>query len=568
MVLADPPSDTVDLATTSTDTPFLKRVHGSTGTGVSGVPVAGGLDADGDGLADLVLAAMRASPAGRTEAGEVFLVFGDGTVTGTVDTGVPQSGVLRVWGAAANENTGNEVWMADVTGDGVGDLIVCRQNFTPGLRTGAGALTLLVGGTALRTQAKTLSPLDLANPPAAVTRATLWGAASRERLCIWARTGDVTGDGIDDIAVGADQHGPAHNGAVYLIRGGAHLIAAGTVDLAGFGQAQFPLEGHVLRLDPPGPSDHYHFGATVAIADLDADGRGEVLVAAALNRAGAGLPPAGDGFAHAVGGSPRGSVFIVWDEALADPWPPGHAITAGATPSTSTTLDGGAANRSFGEELVGGADHDGDGTSDLFVGDLTGTSPNGGSSGLGYVFYDAASLKGLTSDVDNLPPGLRTTTLYGPEPGAIAADTAALGDFDGDGHADLALSSPHASPLSRPSAGTFHVLFGRPGGWPVVVDLRPGQLPPESEVRVAEIYGARGTEGGDLGDTLAYSAAAGDVDGNGCTDLLFNEMLGNGTTPGSVDAGNLVVLGCRRFGCLLRDGFESGTTERWSSTEP
>jgi len=53
--------------------------------------------------------------------------------------------------------------------------------------------------------------------------------------------------------------------------------------------------------------------------------------------------------------------------------------------------------------------------------------------------------------------------------------------------------------------------------------------------------GANGAAPGDAGDTLSYSAASGDVDGDGRIDLITNEMVGNGIA-GQVDVGNLIVL--------------------------
>jgi hypothetical protein len=107
-----------------------------------------------------------------------------------------------------------------------------------------------------------------------------------------------------------DLFGPSHHGAVYLIRGGAHLAATQTVDLAAFGAGA--LDGHVARVDAPAASTHFHFGATLTIADLDGNGRAELIAAAALNRASAVLladeAPAGS--AHATGGTPDGTVYV------------------------------------------------------------------------------------------------------------------------------------------------------------------------------------------------------------------------------------------------------------------
>jgi hypothetical protein len=66
-------------------------------------------------------------------------------------------------------------------------------------------------------------------------------------------------------------------------------------------------------------------------------------------------------------------------------------------------------------------------------------------------------------------------------------------------------------------------------------------LDPEG-VSYALVNGARGTVGADRGDILGYSADAADVDGDGRTDLVLNEMLGNGLAPGTLDVGNLVAI--------------------------
>ena len=278
------PARSLDLADIATGDPGLLRLHGSSGNGSFGVPVAGGADLDGDGDNDLALAAMRASPLGRGNAGEVFVLFGDGTVSGAIDTGIPDARILRIQGAAAFENAGSEVWMDDVTGDGIADLIVSRQNHTPApSRVGAGAVSILVGGAALAAQAATLAPIDLAAPPAGVTITTFVGVASSDRLGMWARTGDVTGDGIADLAMSADQlngSGTPDCGAVYLVRGGAALAAGGIIDLEDFGTTALP--GDIARILPPPGSIEFHLGATLQVADLDGNGRAELIAAATL----------------------------------------------------------------------------------------------------------------------------------------------------------------------------------------------------------------------------------------------------------------------------------------------
>jgi hypothetical protein len=554
---ADAQSRTVvDLALLSTTGGELRRVHGSVGDGSRGLPVAGAGDLDGDGFADYALAAIQAAPLGRAGAGEVYLVFGDGTVSGSLDTAPFQADILKIAGAGPSETAGSSLWMDDVSGDGLSDLLIARQNYTHAPpdpdRTGAGALTILVGGAAVRSFAASAASLeqhlDLAAPPPSLLVASLVGAATFDRLGIWVRTGDVTGDGVADIAVGADQAsdlGASHHGAVYVIRGGPHLAASQTIDLADF--AGSALAGHVARVDPPAGSAHFHFGGTCQVADLDGNGRAEVIAAAALNRSSAGILASGapSGSAHATGGTADGTVHVAWDDNFpSTPWPAaGYRFAIDAAPGTRTSVDGGACNISFGEELLGGLDYDTDGAADLYVGDIIGDCSGQGRafSGTGYVLYAARDLKGLALDMGALPAGLVTTTFLGGSAGDISSDTAAHGDFDGDGCDDLAFSSPHAAPLGRTDAGTVHVFFGQPGPWPALIDLAPA-LPPPAGARSAEVYGAEGTVGANAGDTLCYSAAAGDVDGDGRTDLVTNEMLGDGVLPAAEDTGNLILL--------------------------
>jgi len=563
------PTHTIDLADVHTDARRFGRVHGSSGAGVTGVPVAGGFDIDGDGFTDHALAAMRASPLGRSKAGEVHLIFGDGGFLGTIDSAVTSTDILRIYGAGLLEATGSEVWMDDVTGDGLGDLLIGRQNYTPhASRIGAGAVTVVVGSSALRELAAEGSYLDLAEPPLSIDTVTFIGAAEGDRVGIWLRSGDVTGDGVSDLLFAADQEdGPGQNdrGALYLVRGGFHLSSRSTIDLVSFGATAFV--GHLAKIVPPAGSHEYHFGSTCALGDLDANDRAEVLASAALNRAGATLHPAGaqPGSAHGLGGSLDGTAFIVWDDNFpVGDWAPGYTIALDAAPGSVTIIDGANANNKFGEELLAGLDYDNNGMADLFVGDITGDLSQGGNrpaSGSGHVIYDAAVLKGLTFDLESPPEGFAKTTIVGAAANDIAADTAAHGDFDGDMLADLIVSSPHALTAGRSSAGTLHVFFGG-ARWPERMDLRSGLEPSSQDVRFTLVQGAFGTSGSDNGDTLCYSAAYGDVDGDGRTDLIGNEMLGNGLAPEHEDVGNLIVLsgemlaGSAGSGCPLRPASE------------
>jgi hypothetical protein len=537
----------------------LRRVYGSTGNGSLGLPVAGGLDVDGDGLGDVALGAMQASPGAVPGAGSIYLAWGDGTLSGAIDTAIPSERFVRFDGSQPYEYAGSELWIDDVDGDGNADLLIARQNHSlappaDAERRAAGALSIVRGGRALREHAARLAPIALDQPPDDVAVLTLVGAAADGRLGIWVRSGDVTGDGIADVLVGADQEGAGatHAGAAWLIAGGPHLKTTGRVDLSA--PDATPLAGSIARIVPPREPtpEHYHLGATCQLADLDGNGRAEVLVSAALNRAGAVLDADGGFDADGGGGPNGGRLYIAWDDNFPPlPWPSGFELTLGSGPGGFTALSGSEGNEAFGEELLGGVDWDADGSADLFVGDLVANLRGRPAAGAGYVIYSATRLRGVEArigDLGALAAPIRTTVIYGDAVGDITADTAAQGDFSGDGIADLVVCSPHANPLRRHSAGMLHVLYGRAGGFPDVIDLR---APPAPEaLDLLPVVGARGSFGIDRGDTLCYSAATGDLDADGRTDLIANEMVGNGVAADAINVGNLVVIGAPLAGPL------------------
>lgn len=573
------PIGTTDLADFKPTDGLYRRLLGSVGDGSFGVPVAGGFDMDMDGKNDYAMAAMRASPQGRNLAGQVFLVFGDSTATGLIDTAMANPRVLEIHGDQVQEHAGSEIWMADVTGNGYGDLIICRQNYSPDQnRIGAGALTLVFATESLRTMAVNGEILDLRTPPHNISILNIVGSQAYSRLCIWARNGDVTGDGTDDLAIGADREQAGEfedTGAVYLVRGGFWLETSEDIDLADFGNV---AAGNIARIKPriigsDTNTKHYHFGATLQLADLDGNNKAEVIAAASLNRSGASQAPVG-GAAHnpggpGSGGTTHGTVYVAWDDNFGGDWIPAPDFVIGAGSGSYSIINGGSnhaenpgpQNVSFGEEILGGLDYDSNGSTDLFVGDLTAGGygiVSRSLAGLAHVIYDAEdTLKDKEIELDSPPEGFTMATFLGPKAGAIAGDTALHGDFNDDGIADMAFSSPMDSPQGVTNAGTLHIVLGQTGKWPVFSDLRPANFPSSTDVQIHEIYGGSGTGGGGGGDVLCYSAASGDMNNDGVIDLIVNEMQGDGSSV--ADVGNLLIINSRKIfpeKALFKDGFE------------
>ena len=186
-----------------------------------GVPVFGGKDCDGDGFSDYGLTSFL-SDFGTTFAGSLAVVFGDGTLGGSINAQAFAPNVLKIRGYQNSEHAGSEAWMDDVTGDGIADIIICRQGLAFNARWAAGGVTVIKGGPELKAHAATLSFLNLGAIPTNISAVTFYGEDNFDRLGIWVRTGDIDGDGIADMVMGMDQDDTqgGNAGAAYVVRGG------------------------------------------------------------------------------------------------------------------------------------------------------------------------------------------------------------------------------------------------------------------------------------------------------------------------------------------------------------
>jgi hypothetical protein len=496
-----------------------------------GMPIGAG-DLDGDRIDDVVLAPFYApSGAGRNRrgGGALNVTFGEtGMLDGrVVDAAEPPARSVQVWGAREGDFLGTEVAVADVTGDGIGDLLAGAENADGWLasrtREQAGALYILHGRTSWE------ATVDLASA-AGPGVTTVLGERPGDRLGFWVEAGDVTGDGVEDVLVSADlAKGEAGTGfargAVYVIPGGDLPERIDLADAA----ARRALGIVTVH----GVDDGDHLGTAIASGDFDGDGIADLAIGAGVSRAGGGYSgyaqpnPAlglGGGDGPANDRENAGEVYVLYGRAS---WP--ETIRLAAPPPDVAVYYGEAPGDVFGEDVRAG-DVDGDGRDELAVGALLADAPERRTSGIGYVLWGSGMRRGERLDLASGQSSARATRVYGERAGDLASDSLVLSDVDADGFADLLVGSPNAAPLGRAGAGDLKVIYGGRQLPPIVDLAEPG---PVDVFRIAAP---------DLGDMFVYSLATGDVDGDGVRDLIPNAMGGDGYLNRRETAGDAYVL--------------------------
>ncbi len=266
-------------------------IHGADPVDQAGVTVAVG-DLNGDGIDDVALSAPNGDGPGerRRDTGEVYVVFGgrrlaSEPIRDLAGVFAPPADLV-IYGRFPADGLGLSLGIADVSGDGIEDLVVAARALIRA-RLGAGEVYVILGSATL--------PLDgvrdIAGVVGRLPDAVLLGAEARQladpqpdQFGAALDLADMNDDGIADLVIGAPgadglENGRLNTGEVYVIPGGLDLFGGLPRDAAG--ALGPPSEMRII-----GPDTGANFGATLVVADIDMDGTKDIIVAAPLDSAG------------------------------------------------------------------------------------------------------------------------------------------------------------------------------------------------------------------------------------------------------------------------------------------
>jgi len=234
-------------------------------------------DVNGDGVPDIVASAPLADgPHGeRSEAGEVYVIFGGvHLVRGTVRDVAPGSAAgadVVIFGGVAQDALGYTLLLADVTGDGILDLVVgaIQADGPERKRPDAGEVYIFFGGATLASA----GARDVAGLVAPAPDVVLYGAEPFDEFGAALAAVDVDGDGRTDLAIGAPGGDAKENqkidaGEVYIFLG-RNIAHSGTARDAG--QPDLIVFG---------ANNGERAGSFIAFGDVNGDGSLDLLVSA------------------------------------------------------------------------------------------------------------------------------------------------------------------------------------------------------------------------------------------------------------------------------------------------
>lgn len=316
--------------------------------------------------------------------------------------------------------------------------------------------------------------------------------------------GDFNGDGFDDIVVGAAQRSLTsprvdYVGSAYVIFGGPNRTAT-PVDLANVGTS---TPGLVVA----GRGIGEGVGFVVASAgDMNGDGLNDAVVSSsrAFDANGVAQQTGGVHVVYGTTGQAQGEITTtsLWNGSR------GFAVTIG------DDSDG------FGRSVASAGDINGDGLDDVVIGSPYSDGSLGpqSSAGTAYVIYGQAGGEPRSIDPRNLALGVGGFAIRGDgQRDYLGGWVAGIGDINGDGFDDFAVTARGATSANLGTGGHTYVVFGNRDGFAslegdATLDGRRGfviEAPPSLASFGARVARAGDVNGDGFADTIVSNSRSG-----------------------------------------------------------
>jgi hypothetical protein len=453
-------------------------------------------DFNADGRMDLVVGLPSWGPSGANDVGAVQILLGTKNGPTTVGARTFRQGADGVPGRPnSGDRFGDALAVGDFNGDGWTDLAVGVPGESGGRDVQMGAVTVLYG-----------TPTGLETNNVELFQQGTGGlgdvAEHLDRFGETLAAGDFNGDGTTDLAIGSPEEGVgdvANAGLVHVLYGSATGLNG-----AGSRMVQQGSDGV-----PDVPEFRDHFGNSLEAGDFNGDGVSDLAVGA---------------YGQRIGGVPAGAVTAIYGTANGLSGTGSQLLRQGV----NGLVDGPEEGDGFGTVLASG-DFDGDGRADLVV---AAPFEDVGS------FVDSGAVQMLLGG----PTGLAGTGSGMFRQGAAGisdrleasdrfGEALAAGDFDGDGRTDLAIGTGHQAIATVPNCGMVHILRGGNSG-----------LTATGSRTYYQGFAGIG-DAPENGDNFGLALAAGDLNGDGRTDLAIG--VPNEDLPGLLNVGMVHVVSPR-----------------------
>ncbi|MFC1692863.1 T9SS type A sorting domain-containing protein [Candidatus Latescibacterota bacterium] len=521
-------------------------------------------DLNGDGFEDIIIGSMYSEANGLEFAGNIFIIFGNANFlqTNPLDLSSSQN-ILTITGNERYDYLGRSISTGDINGDGFDDVLFGANNILINNDPYQGNGYVLLGYSEISSR----SLIYLKNPPSDVIVITgdykigtaaslgdingdgfddiLLGAAasyndteasyiikgssdfenidiidlavdspdiikimgenSSDYFGIATASGDINGDGFDEVIIGARQASNAlkqNCGKAYIIWG-----------LSGFfTREQMDLSHSLDNITVINGADEYNYlGTHLWVGNLDNDGFDEIILESSR---------------HDPGDRPfAGAIYIMkgfsWFSEMTE-------IDMGDSYPNLIKIYGKNENDMLGKCKI--SDINSDGVNDIILNSL-------GLDELGetYLLTDETLWSQNIIDLNNISSEI--TTIYGDQPSGVVGWDLDTGDIDGDGYNDLIMGSTDLPWASYYSEGIAFIMSGAGVG---EIPFEPFQVSAtetgnSSSIVIQkehppQLFGIPLTDGSKIGVFTPSGICAGLGEWNG-EDLVITVWGDNSETP-------------------------------------